>query len=60
MQAEWLTPNQNAIDKEGIEPDIKIELTDEDFNADKDPQLDKAVEILKTRKYTKFYSQLSN
>ena len=48
--AEWLTPNQNAIDGQGIEPDIKIELTDEDFNSDKDPQLDKAIEVLKTRK----------
>jgi carboxyl-terminal processing protease len=45
--AEWLTPNQNAIDGEGIEPDIKIELTEDDFNQDKDPQLDKAIEILK-------------
>ncbi len=45
--AEWLTPNQNAIDGEGIEPDIKVELTEDDFNQDNDPQLDKAIEILK-------------
>jgi carboxyl-terminal processing protease len=39
----WLTPNENTIDGEGIEPDIQIKLTDEDFNADKDPQLDRAI-----------------
>jgi len=44
--AEWLTPNENIIEGDGIEPDIKIELTEEDFNNDNDPQLDKAIEIL--------------
>ncbi|MCX6743262.1 MAG: S41 family peptidase [Candidatus Parcubacteria bacterium] len=48
--AEWLTPNQNAIDGEGIEPDVKVELTDKDFSDNKDPQLDKAVEILSSKK----------
>ncbi len=44
--AEWLTPNENTIEEEGVEPDIEVELTEEDFNQDKDPQLDKAIEIL--------------
>lgn len=44
--AEWLTPNENTIDGDGIEPDIEIELTEEDFSSDLDPQLDKAIEIL--------------
>lgn len=44
--AEWLTPNKNSIDKQGIEPDVKVELSKDDFNNDKDPQLDKAVEML--------------
>lgn len=39
----WLTPNQNTIDGEGIEPDIQVKLTDADFNANKDPQLDRAI-----------------
>ncbi len=39
----WLTPNENTIDGEGIEPDVEVKLTDEDFNADKDPQLDRAI-----------------
>lgn len=45
--AKWLTPNGRAIDGEGIEPDVKVELTKEDYNNDKDPQLDKAIELIK-------------
>lgn len=45
--AKWLTPNNRTIDREGIAPDIEIELTTEDYNNDRDPQLEKAVEILK-------------
>lgn len=44
--ARWLTPNGRQIHKVGLEPDVKVELTEEDFKAGKDPQLDKAVEIL--------------
>jgi carboxyl-terminal processing protease len=45
--AKWLTPNGDLITDVGLEPDIKVELTDEDYEEDKDPQLDKAVEIIK-------------
>jgi carboxyl-terminal processing protease len=44
--ARWLTPDGRTIDTEGIEPDETIELTEEDYNNDIDPQLDKALEIL--------------
>jgi carboxyl-terminal processing protease len=44
--ARWLTPNGTTIDKQGITPDVKVELTEEDFNKDKDPQMDKAFELL--------------
>ncbi|MFA5070066.1 MAG: S41 family peptidase [Patescibacteria group bacterium] len=44
--AKWLTPKGTSINEEGIEPDIKVELTEEDFNNDKDPQIDKAIEII--------------
>ncbi|MFH2136356.1 MAG: S41 family peptidase [Patescibacteria group bacterium] len=44
--AEWLTPKGRHIDKEGIAPDIEIKLTEEDYNANRDPQMDKAVEII--------------
>lgn len=44
--ARWLTPKGDSIDEEGLSPDIEVELTDEDFEAGKDPQLEKAVEII--------------
>jgi carboxyl-terminal processing protease len=47
--SEWLTPKERSIDEEGIAPDMEIEMTNEDYNADRDPQLDKAIELLKTR-----------
>jgi len=45
--AKWLTPSGISISDEGLKPDIEIELTDEDYDADRDPQLDKAIELLK-------------
>ena len=45
--ARWFTPNGQNIDENGIKPDVEIELSDEDFNADRDPQLKKAIEILR-------------
>lgn len=46
--AKWLTPKGVNISEEGIAPNEEVDLTDEDFAADRDPQLDKAVEeILK-------------
>jgi len=44
--AKWYTPNGKSIDGEGITPDIKVDLTDEDYNQNRDPQLDKAIELL--------------
>lgn len=46
--AKWLTPNGVSISDKGLDPDVKVEITDEDFENEKDPQLDKAIEILKT------------
>ena len=43
--AKWFTPSGVNIDEQGIEPDVKVELTDEDYNNDKDPQLAKAIEL---------------
>lgn len=45
--AKWLTPKDRAIDQQGIKPDIEIKITDDDYEAEKDPQLDKAIELLK-------------
>jgi carboxyl-terminal processing protease len=44
--ARWLTPNGRTIHEKGVEPDVIVELTEEDFEAERDPQLDKAVELL--------------
>lgn len=45
--ANWLTPNGELIHDKGLEPDIKVEMTDKDYQEEKDPQLDKALEIIK-------------
>jgi carboxyl-terminal processing protease len=45
--AYWYTPKNRQINETGIAPDVKVALTDKDYNADKDPQLDKALELLK-------------
>lgn len=45
--ARWYTPGGKNIDKEGIEPDTKIERSDEDVANNRDPQKDKALETLK-------------
>lgn len=44
--ARWLTPNGIDINENGIEPDIKVELTLDDYLAGADPQLEKALEVL--------------
>lgn len=44
--AEWLTPNGRSINEQGIEPDIEIDYTIEDYYAGADPQLAKAVEVI--------------
>lgn len=44
--AKWLTPKGYNINEQGIEPDVKVDLTLDDYNKNKDPQMDKAVEIL--------------
>ena len=44
--AKWLTPSGQSINDEGITPDQEVGLTLEDYNADIDPQMDRAMEIL--------------
>lgn len=44
--ARWLTPNRSQISEVGLTPDILVERTDADYEADRDPQLDAALEIL--------------
>lgn len=40
--AEWMTPKNNSINKVGVTPDVEIDMTSEDINKMKDPQMDKA------------------
>lgn len=45
--ARWLTPNGHQIHEQGIAPDMEIDITADDIKNDRDPQMDKAAEILK-------------
>ncbi len=47
--ARWLTPNGSSISDGGLQPDIKAERTAEDFQANKDPQMDAALKWLKSQ-----------
>jgi carboxyl-terminal processing protease len=44
--AKWLTPNGTSISEKGLTPDYPVEITQKDFDAKKDPQMDKAVQLL--------------
>ena len=44
-EARWYTPKGKNIDKTGIEPDVKVDLSAEDINNNLDPQMDKAKSI---------------
>jgi len=54
--AKWLTPAGTSISEKGIEADVKVEISEKDFKEEgkieigtpsKDPQLDKALEIVR-------------
>ena len=44
--ARWLTPNERQINSLGLAPDYEIEITEEDIEAERDTQLEKAIELL--------------
>ncbi len=44
--ARWLTPDERLIAGVGIVPDVEVEITEEDVAAERDPQLEKAIELL--------------
>jgi carboxyl-terminal processing protease len=44
--ARWLTPNERQINSLGLAPDYEIEITEEDIEAERDTQLEKALELL--------------
>ncbi len=45
--ARWLTPSGKQINKEGIQPDVEVKLSGDDFSAGRDPQMDKAIEVVR-------------
>jgi carboxyl-terminal processing protease len=46
--AKWYTPEGHSIDGNGLEPDIAITMTADDYQAGQDSQKTKALEILKS------------
>jgi len=48
--AKWLTPKGRSINDEGISPDYEVDYTREDYEANIDPQLDLALDIIFDRK----------
>jgi carboxyl-terminal processing protease len=45
--ARWLTPEGKSISDNGLMPDIEVKITKEDIEAGRDPQMEKAIELLK-------------
>lgn len=45
--ARWLTPNGRQIAEQGLTPEYIVEMTEEDYTNGNDPQLEKALEVLK-------------
>lgn len=45
--ANWLSPAGHLLSKKGLDPDVAVEMTDKDIEEGKDPQLEKAIEIVK-------------
>lgn len=44
--ARWLTPNRRQLDGNGLEPDVLVEVTQEDIDNGRDPVLDRAIQYL--------------
>lgn len=47
--AYWFTPDGHDIEDRGLIPDIVVKMTQEDFAAGRDPQLERAIEYLKAQ-----------
>ena len=44
--ARWYTPDNRQIHEVGLTPDVVVEITEEDIQNDRDPQLERAIELL--------------
>ncbi len=45
--AHWVLPKGGILENGGLKPDMEVKMTDKDIANKKDPQLDKAIEVLK-------------
>jgi carboxyl-terminal processing protease len=45
----WYTPNDRQIQGLGLTPDVVVERTEDDILSNRDPQLDRAIEHLRSR-----------
>jgi len=57
--AHWFTPNGTELQGQGLTPDIEVELTEQDFEAGRDPQLDRAIDYLMRQEEEKEGSSIS-
>ncbi|MGV8119829.1 MAG: S41 family peptidase [Candidatus Xenobiia bacterium LiM19] len=48
----YYTPKGSDIDKHGLQPDVMVDMEPKEVGKDKDPQLDKAIELLKSKVHT--------
>ena len=46
--AHWVLPSGKILENGGLDPDIEVKRTDDDIKNERDPQLDKAMEVLKS------------
>lgn len=44
--AKWITPGGKNLNHDGLNPDIEVKISEEDIAAEKDPQLNRALEEL--------------
>ena len=44
--AKWLTPDERAIDGIGLSPEVYVAMSSEDYEAERDPQFDTAMETI--------------
>jgi carboxyl-terminal processing protease len=45
--AHWVLPSGHVLEGAGIKPDYEVKLTDEDVKEKRDPQLEKALEVMR-------------
>lgn len=44
--AKWITPSGKNLNKDGLNPDIEVKLSEDDINNNRDPQLDRALQAV--------------